>query len=182
MTKILAAGLALALALASVGAGAGYFDDAEARKAHAHMMAEAARALGYDEDSIVIRDAKAIWQEAQAGIEEELDVLARVVYFEAGSSWLTDREQQLVACVVLNRCADDRFPDTIAENVYRRGQYACAKRLYTVARESIPDRCYANARAAAYGEVECPANVVWQAQFRQGKGVYEQIGKTYFCY
>lgn len=109
-------------------------------------------------------------------------MLGRVVYFEAGSSRISDRHQQLVACVVLNRCADERFPATISDNVYKRGQYACAGKLYSVSRDKIPTRCFNNAKMAAYDCVECPETVVWQAQFKQGRGTYERIGNTYFCY
>ena len=164
------------------GAQAGYFDVNEAKKAEAHAAAENARAMGVSENDSVIIAAKSLWQQAQSEINEEFDMLARVVYFEAGSSWISDRHQQLVACVLLNRCSDPRFPDTIGENIYRKGQYACAGKLYSVSASKIPARCYENARAAAYGRVECPPDVIFQAQFRQGRGVYEQDGNTYFCY
>lgn len=174
---------ALIAVIAALGtAEAGYFDAAEQRKAAAHQMAEAARELGYTEDSVIITEAKAHYNAAQDEIDGELDMLGRVVYFEAGSSWISDRHQQLAACVVLNRCADERFPATISGNVYKRGQYACSGKLYTISRDKIPTRCFDNAKAAAYGAVDCPASVVWQAQFRQGKGTYERIGNTYFCY
>jgi len=163
-------------------AHAGYFDELEATKARMHELAETARAAGCTEDSRDILDAKKIWHEAQAKIDEQLDMLARVVYFEAGSNWLSDRHQQLVACVLLNRCADERFPDTIKENVYRQGQYACANALYTVSKDQIPERCYENARLAAYGMVECNDNVIFQAQFKQGRGTYEKHYNTWFCY
>lgn len=172
----------IVLSIALMGkADAGYFDAAEARKASAHQMAEAARELGYTEDSAIITAAKEHYASAQSEIDGELDMLARVVYFEAGSSWISDRHQQLVACVLLNRCADSRFPDTIKGNVYRKGQYACSGRLYSISAAQIPTRCYDNAKAAAYGWVECPEGVIFQAQFKQGKGVYEKIGNTYFC-
>lgn len=163
-------------------ADAGYFDAHEARKEAAHQMAEAARELGYAEDSEIITAAKTHYETAQSEIDAELDMLGRVVYFEAGSSWISDRHQQLVACVVLNRCADERFPATISDNVYKRGQYACAGKLYSISRDKIPERCFNNAKMAAYDSVECPATVVWQAQFKQGRGTYERIGNTYFCY
>lgn len=180
--KMIFAGLAaLAMVLTST-ADAGYFDAAELRKAEAHATAEAARSRGAAEDDETIRAAQAEWWKAETAIQEELDMLGRVVYFEAGSSWLSDRHQQLVACVLLNRCADARFPATIKENVYKKGQYSCASRLYNKSRDSMPKRCFDNARAAAYGEVSCPAGVIYQAQFKQGSGVYEKIGNTYFCW
>ena len=174
--------LFILLCVEHYGAGAAYFDSHESRKASAHQMAEAARELGYSEDSTIIQEAKAHYNAAQSEIDAELDMLARVVYFEAGSNWISDRHQQLVACVLLNRCADSRFPDTIEGNVYRKGQYACANKIYSVSRGSIPARCYDNARAAAYGEVDCPAGVIYQAQFRQGTGTYAHLGNTFFCY
>ena len=180
--KVIAIAALIAVVAALGTAEAGYFDAHEARKEAAHQMAEAARELGYAEDSVIITEAKAHYNAAQDEIDAELDMLGRVVYIEAGSSWISDRHQQLVACVVLNRCADERFPATIKDNVYKRGQYACASRLYSVSRDKIPDRCYTNAKAAAYGQVECPVNVVWQAQFKQGRGTYERIGNTYFCW
>ncbi|MBR2743349.1 MAG: cell wall hydrolase [Clostridia bacterium] len=180
--KALIALMIITAALACGGAQAGYFDAKEAIKAEAHTAAENARTLGASESDGVILAAKTLWQQAQDEINDELDMLARVVYFEAGSSWISDRHQQLVACVLLNRCADSRFPDTIEANIYRKGQYACAGRLYSVSESNIPARCYDNARAAAYGEVDCPPDVIFQAQFRQGRGVYERDGNTYFCY
>ncbi len=156
-TVLVAAVVAVAVivwAAGSCSASAGYFDAAEAKKAAAHQMAEAARSLGYGEDSVIIAEAKAQYNAAQDEIDGELDMLARVVYFEAGSSWISDRHQQLVACVLLNRCADSRFPDSIKGNVYRKGQYACSGRLYSISAAQIPTRCYDNAKAAAYGWVE----------------------------
>lgn len=183
-TVLVVAAVAAAIifwAAGSCSASAGYFDGQEQRKAAAHTMAEAARELGYGEDSAIITAAKEHYASAQGEIDGELDMLARVVYFEAGSSWISDRHQQLVACVLLNRCADSRFPDTIKGNVYRKGQYACSGRLYSISAAQIPTRCYDNAKAAAYGWVECPEGVIFQAQFKQGRGVYAKIGNTYFC-
>lgn len=182
VTKWITSGLIVVLLALAVHGYAGYFDELEEKKTQAHASAQAARMAGMPEDAAVIVEAQAQWHEAHAQIERELDMLARVVYFEAGSDWLSDRHQQLVACVVLNRCADERFPDTIEENVYKDGQYACAEKLYSVTREQIPERCYINAAKAAYGLVECSDDVVYQAQFKQGTGTYEKHGNTWFCY
>ena len=181
LTAALAAA-AICLTALTGGASALYFDGQEARKAGAHAVAETARAYGYTETSAVIQTAQADWWQAQAEIDEQVDLLARVIWFEAGSSWISDRQQQLVACVVLNRCADPRFPATISGVVYQRGQYSCASRLYSISKMNIPARCYANARLAAYGAVDCPVNVIYQAAFCQGTGVYEKGYRTFFCY
>ena len=172
----------IALIFLAAGSSAAYFDALEETKAEAHIIAQNARAMGADESDPVILGAKEIWHEAQNKIDYELDMIARVVYFEAGSSWLSQRRRELVAAVLINRCFDTRFPDTVEENIYRKGQYACAGRLYSVTREQIPDYCYSAAYNAAYGLVECPAGVIFQAQFKQGAGVYEKHGNTYFCF
>lgn len=184
MKRIITAAVAAILltAILTSGASAHYFDDQEAAKAAAHAAAEDARADGLPEDCDVIRDAQAAWWTAQMDIDRQLDLLTRVVYREAGANWLSDRQQQLVAAVVINRCADPRFPATIPEVVYQRGQYGCTGTLYTIAWYNIPQRCYDNARAAAYGQVECPVNVIFQSGVRQGRGTYAYMGNTYFCY
>lgn len=184
MKKIIAVVIAvMAVTTVCMGsASALYIDQYLERQEAAHAVAETARKYGYAEDSAVIQAASADWWTAQAELDAEIDLLARVVWFEAGANWLSDRHQQLVACVVLNRCEDSRFPSTIKGVVYAKGQYSCASRLYSISKSNIPARCYENARLAAYGHVECPANVVWQAGFKQGRGVYAYMGNTYFCW
>ena len=68
--------------------------------------------------------------------EAELQLLACLVEAEAGNQDLTGK--RLVVDVVLNRVADDRFPDTIAGVIYQPGQFgpvsngALARAYYTV--------------------------------------------------
>lgn len=174
--------LIAAVIITGKASAAGYLDPYLQRQEAAHAVAETARQYGYPEDSSVIQAAQQDWWQAQQEIEAELALLTRVVWCEAGDNRLSDRHQQLVACVVLNRCADPRFPSTIRDVVYAPGQYSCTSWLYRDAWSSIPARCYDNARKAAYGEVDCPACVVWQSGGFQGRGLYCRIGNTYFCY
>ena len=112
--------------------------------------------------------------------DEELDLLSRVVYAEAGSNWLTDEHQKAVASVVINRKNDNRFPNTIKEVVYQKGQYGC---VYNGMINQPPDqRAYDNAKYVLENGVTIPSDVVWQAQFKQGKGLYKYIQGHYFCY
>ena len=183
--RIIALALAALMLAPTVTAGAYYMEQYEYRKIAAHTVADTARAVGYAESSAIIEAARADWWAAQSQIDADLDLLARVVYFEAGDNRLPDRQQQLVACVVLNRIADPRFPNTMKGVVYQTKpnvQYACKDNLYSVSKAAIPARCYENARLAAYGQVNCPASVVWQAGFFQGRGIYEKIGNTWFCW
>lgn len=121
----------------------------------------------------------------------ELDLLAAVIYHEAGSDECSDRHQQLVGQVVVNRMNSDEFPNTIYDvitQVKPNIQYSTYKNVVRDAgnRGIIPQRCYDNALTVLNGEVECPDNIVWQANFKQGSGVYEEIhtsySVSYFCY
>ena len=120
----------------------------------------------------------------------ELDILAAVIHYEAGSDECTDRHQQLVGQVVVNRMNSDEFPDTIYDVVTQQNptQYSTYKKVLRDAgnRDIVSQRCYDNALAVLNGEVECPDNIVWQANFKQGSGVYEEIhtsySVSYFCY
>ena len=118
--------------------------------------------------------------------QEDLEWLALAIYREAGCNWLSDLHQLLVGNVVLNRVASSEFPNTIKGVLTQRGQYPWASNPYSSGTPT--ERCYENARRLLNGERFCPSNVVFQAQFRQGSGVYLSIydgvlkTTTYFCY
>jgi len=88
--------------------------------------------------------------------------------------------QLLVANVVINRMNDPRFPDTLRGVVYQRGQYECVSS--GMINKKPNKRAIKNARRVLNGERFCPANVVWQSEFRQGKGLWKKVGNQYFCY
>ena len=117
--------------------------------------------------------------------EEDIDLMTRLVYAEAGSSWLPDELQLHVGSVILNRIANDCFPDTLYDVVYQKGQYAP---MWTGAINNTPDeRTIANVMWLIENGSISPINVVWQAEFKQGKTVYwsyynEVSGSTtYIC-
>ena len=116
---------------------------------------------------------------APAYSQADLDLLARLVYAEAGSDWCSDEMQLLVANVVTNRINDGRFPDTLRGVVYQRGQYACAGKLGRVKPNA---RAVKNAKRVLEGERFCSARVVFQSEFRQGRGLWKTVGNQYFCY
>ena len=153
-----------------------------------HELAEAARALGLSEDNAIITEAQRLWMEE----EMNLRIIAKVVRNEA--PYCTDRHQQLVAQVVLNRKASPMFPDTVEAVVNQPGQYnpAYTRNLPTWdGADAETQRAFRNAIAAMNGEVECPENVVYQSEFDYlGSGSYEEItvdtgwfkSTTYFNY
>ena len=157
----------------------------------AHEIAELARSLGLPEDDPIIVRAKEIWWAADEQFCKDRDIIATVVYNEAGYG-CSDRHMELVAAVVYNRLKSDRFPNTVYDVVVAPSQYhpAYAKdnSYYGKrARESrLWSKCQEIATRALKGEIECPANVFYQANFEQGSGIYKiyetSYSTTWFCY
>ena len=116
----------------------------------------------------------------------ELVLLSKIITTEAGSSWLSDEWQQLVGSVVLNRTASPEFPNTIIEVIEQPGQYYGSNSSYF--KKLIPyERAVHNALWLLENGSIAPADVVFQAEFKQGSGVYTSmsdslLGTTYFCY
>lgn len=120
---------------------------------------------------------------------EELETLALVIYQEAGGDDCSDETRLMVGTVVLNRVADDRYPDTIAEVAAEYKQYG---RLYWTGLK-WPERAdkaeEAHAVKRAYDCAErlldgyrvLPADVIYQAEFTQGTEVVAQQDGFYFC-
>ncbi len=110
----------------------------------------------------------------------ELWLLAHLINGEAGASWCSDTTRYYVGSVVLNRVNHPDFPDTIAGVIWQSGQYACT---WDGNYDLTPsDRCYEIARDLLQNGSWLPSDVVFQANFSQGSGVYDYIDGVYFCY
>ena len=122
--------------------------------------------------------------------DEELEILALIVYQEAGGDNVSDSTRRLVAQVFLNRVNDSRFPDSFYEVATEERQYG---RLYWTG-IVWPDRASSQAEAHAVeraykiaqevlesDEPVCPEGVIFQAEFVQGDIYAEQDG-MYFCF
>ena len=115
--------------------------------------------------------------------DDDLYVLSHIISAEAGNC--SEDMMLSVGSVVLNRVADDRFPDTISEVVFQEGQYSptwdgAYYNEPTEAAQKVAKRLLEEGSAI-------DASVVWQAEFPQGNGVYDTIespfGTTmYFCF
>ena len=158
------------------------------RQQELHELANMARAMGLPESNPIIKEAKRLWHQE----ETDLRILANVILGEA--PYCSDRHQQLVAQVVLNRVESPLFPDNVVDVVNAPKQY---NPDYT---RNLPEietadaeqyRAFVNALKAMNGEVDCPAEVVYQSEFKSlGSGIYEQItvdtgwfySTTYFNY
>lgn len=118
--------------------------------------------------------------------EEDLDLLARVIYAEVGCTWIPDWVQRMVGSVVLNRVESPYYPDTIYDVIYQPGQYAPT---WDGSIHKTPDaRTIENARYLLENGSVCPVNVIGQNSIITGSGVYSSyrdpiLGTTvYFCY
>ncbi len=126
-------------------------------------------------------------QEApKAYTEEELELLACVIYCEAGGDEASDETRRMVGEVVLNRVADPRFPSSILGVLTQKRQYGLFWRTGVVwpgraSREpEAVERAYACAELVLSGERLLPEDVVFQAEFVQGEIVASAPG-FYFC-
>lgn len=123
-------------------------------------------------------------EEANVTVEEvvpdqaEVELLAKVIYQEAGGDECCDECRRRVADVVLNRVADSRYPDTILEVLSEKSQYGryhwtgviwpekanyesekhAVERAYRIAEEVLSGQ-----HSELYGQ-----NYIWQAEFVQG--------------
>jgi len=121
--------------------------------------------------------------------EAELEALAIVIYQEAGGDACSDETRIMVGNVVMNRVADERFPDTIEEVLLQKQQYG---RLYWTglvwperASQSVEahavERAYDCAERVLEGERLLPEDVIWQAEFTQGTEIVAHQDGFYFC-
>lgn len=116
--------------------------------------------------------------------EEDLFYLAVAICREAGGE--SEEIQLLVANVIINRVNSSVYPDTIYEVLTQKRQYGTMWRdgisFPDWAAEEVQEQCYSVARRILEGERFCPENVLFQAEFEQGSGIYKEYPGYYFCY
>lgn len=125
--------------------------------------------------------------------DKEYALLAKVVMREQGANISDDDAQASVAAVVLNRVANGGINGTldnptILDILQEPGQYGKGY-SWNIDTSNITDKVWENTRRALEHEFELPANVMYQALFKQGSGVYAKYWNpapynswTYFCY
>lgn len=124
-------------------------------------------------------------EEVKNYTEDDLFYLAAAVCREAGGE--SEEIQLLVANVIINRVNSSLYPDTIYEVLTQYKQYGTMWK-YGVsfpdwADEKVKEQCYSVAQRILEGERYCPENVLFQAEFEQGSGIFKQFGDDYyFCY
>lgn len=121
--------------------------------------------------------------------EEEREILAIIIYQEAGADYCSDDTRLKVGTVFLNRVASDEFPNTFYEVATAETQYGT---LYWTGiqwpeRASSPleahavERAYKIADQLLAGYRSFDEDVVWQAEFPQGTEIVAHQDGLYFC-
>lgn len=127
---------------------------------------------------------EAVSAEAEEISFDDLYLLARVIYSEAGSDWLSEEFRLCVGEVVLNRVASPEFPDTIYDVVYQKGQYSGVNTLKFSTLKPSRD-CVDAALKLLQGERLMVPSVIYQSDYIQGElfSMYSdrRLGNTYFC-
>ena len=113
--------------------------------------------------------------------DDDVWYLSRVIQAESG--YCERAMMEGVGSVVLNRVADDRFPDSIPEVIQQPGQYSTLSWLSSqTPTEEVMDVTIDLLENGS----KFPPEVVWQANFPQGSGTYQTLSTSYstmyFCY
>jgi hypothetical protein len=123
--------------------------------------------------------------------EEELEILALIIYQEAGGDACLDSTRQMVGEVFLNRVESSKYPNTFYEVATQRSQYG---RLHWTGiewpeRADLPQEQHAIERA--YGVAKdlltesadrfLPVDAIYQAEFEQGSEILICQDGLYFC-
>lgn len=120
---------------------------------------------------------------------DELEMLAIVIYREAGGDAYSDETRLMVGTVVMNRIQDERYPDTMQEVLTQKSQYGrlhwtgvvWPKRASSPYESHAVERAYTIAERILQGDRALPEDVVYQAEFRQGTEVVDHRDGLYFC-
>ena len=123
--------------------------------------------------------------------EQELEILAIIIYQEAGGDLCSDATRQMVGEVFLNRVESSRFPDTFEAVATARAQYGrlhwtglqWPERAVNPGEAHAVERAYKMAQTLLDGSVDrlLPTDVVFQAEFPQGTETLAQSDGFYFC-
>ncbi len=110
---------------------------------------------------------------------EDLYWLAHIIFAENGSN--TDLCQIYTGLVIVNRKLHAEYPNTIKDVIFSPGQYSAVDegKIW----EEPSEEAWQIAWDILSGNTEkIPENVVYQAMFIQGSGIFKEIDGEYFCY
>ena len=123
--------------------------------------------------------------------EQELEILALIIYQEAGADACSNETRQMVGEVFLNRVASSGYPDSFHEVALQKAQYGLLywtglewpERAVLPQEAHAVERAYDVAVALLTGEAErlLPEDAIFQAEFPQGTETLAEQDGLYFC-
>lgn len=161
--------------MVSSGAVTGYVNNESILTGTAAVERAKTACANGTKDAQTMEEYKKEQQEKQQKVETET-LLAALIYCEAGNQPYEGKVG--VGAVVMNRVASGRFPNTIEQVIYQRGQFTPAmtgKLARVIASGRIPESCFEAARAALNGET----TVGGAMYFNTGYGSFK-LGDHYF--
>ena len=146
--------------------------------------------LSVVEDSVEIVEEVEPVEEEILYSDEDLEILAIIIYQEAGGDACSDDTRRKVGSVFLNRVNSPLFPNTFEEVATAPRQYGALSktglkwpnRASKEVEAHAVQRAYDIAAELLIGGSILPETVIWQAAFTQGDGIYCYQDNTYFCY
>lgn len=116
---------------------------------------------------------------------EEQDLLYKLVSTEMGAAWVPDWTQRAIVSIVLNRVKDKRFPNTIRDVLYQRGQFNPWSYAFINAKPT--EKIKNNVNYILMNGTNLPEGVVYESLYILGpiaSTYYDPYMKntTYFCY
>lgn len=113
--------------------------------------------------------------------DEDIWYLSRVIQAESG--YCQREMMEGVGSVVLNRVESDLFPNTVREVIEQPGQYST---LLWLSSQVPTDEVMEVTVDLLENGSKYPEDVLYQANFVQGSGVYKTLSTSYstmyFCY
>ena len=115
---------------------------------------------------------------------DELQLLARMIYAEAGDRAYSNAYRMCVGELILNRVDSPEFPDTLEEVAYQRGQFVCVGEPEF--EDLRPSRACAEAALhLLLGERRLAPQVLYRSPWQIGPAYVRfydrRLGYTYFC-
>ena len=113
--------------------------------------------------------------------QADIELMAHLVFAENGDDSYSEYKKAMMytGSVVLNRVASDKFPGTIEDVIYQKGQYACT---WDGGMDKKPSEdAYEVAEDLIRNGSKIPDKVLYAAEFKQGC-VYDYVAGTYYCY
>ena len=106
--------------------------------------------------------------------------LARIIHSENGGHE-DDEALLLTGVVVLKRVKSKHYPDTIIGVISQSGQYSTYADVKFWNEPSKRSMSIAKKLLSTDIADDYPDNLVFQAEFEQGRAVYKKLGYEYFC-